>query len=335
MNDQEKETAAYPTPGCAASSRIRSALASFPGGKSLRFLRPLGFLGLCGLSVGGAVGADWPVLSLREAIERALNRHAQSVLLRPGWKAPMACCSRLAFIQIPLSFSSWKTGALEVAGVPAVARSGCLCLCFPTNRNLGQAGSTDRVGLQNTEQAALELQWRTWNVRQEVRRAYYGALLAQKRLQMMAENNQSFQQIVEYHRFRVREGAMAEADLIKVELEAERLSLDRETAALEGERSRFELLKAMGESATAAHFSLSDPGPIPMPATLASVSPCRQVRARFPSGEQAPSRRFFSDRRSRAIPAWQIAVSQVPHRRWQLPWSCCFDWPARSGLRYC
>ena len=55
---------------------------------------------------------------------------------------------------------------------------------------------------------------------------------------------------------------MAEADLIKVELEAERLSLDRETAALEGERSRFELLKAMGESATAAHFSLSDPGPI-------------------------------------------------------------------------
>ncbi|HEX2523697.1 MAG TPA: TolC family protein, partial [Terriglobia bacterium] len=126
--------------------------------------------------------------------------------------------------------------------------------------------------------------------------AYYGALLAQKRLQMMVENNQSFQQIVEYHRFRVREGAMAEADLIKVELEAERLSLDRETAALEGERSRFELLKAMGESATAAHFSLADPGPIPMPATMASASPVL-VKAQLASPRENRSDRGGSSSR--------------------------------------
>ena len=183
------------------------------------------------------------------------------------------------------------------------------------------------MGLQTTELAALELQWRRWNVRQEVRRAYYGALLAQKRLQMMAENNQSFQQIVEYHRFRVREGAMAEADLVKVELEAERLNLDRETAALEGERSRFELLKAMGQSAASAHFRLTDPGPDPH-----TCDDCvcgfsrRQNPGAVPLGRICWMAAVLLRVRSSAILAPRpVAVIQVVPRRSRLPWNSCFD----------
>ena len=196
----------------------------------------------------------------------------QSVQRRQDWKAPRDWLQQARIHPNPtfvFQLENWRFG-----GLPAFQPSQDLDVFVYVSQRIETSGKRARrtgVGLQTTELAALELQWRRWNVRQEVRRAYYGALLAQKRLQMMAENNQSFQQIVEYHRFRVREGAMAEADLVKVELEAERLNLDRETAALEGERSRFELLKAMGESAATAHFRLTDPGPVPIPATIASA----------------------------------------------------------------
>ncbi len=272
MNNQERGTVAYRSPRLAASSGSASATASRSRRKPLRFLRLLGILALCGFSSRGALGADWPVLSLREAIERALNRHAAIGAAEARLESTHGLLQQARVHPNPsfiFQLENWRFG-----GVPAFQPSQDLDVFAYVSQRIETAGKRDRrtgVGQQNTELAALELQWRRWNIRQEVRRAYYGALLAQKRLQMMVENNQSFQQIVEYHRFRVREGAMAEADLIKVELEAERLSLDRETAALEGERSRFELLKAMGESATAAHFRLTDPGPIPMPATLASA----------------------------------------------------------------
>ena len=134
MNDQEKETAAYPTPGCAASSRIRSALASFPGVKSLRFLRPLGFLGLCGLAIGGALGVDWPILGLSEAVEKALNRHASIGAAEARLESTQGLLtagphSSKSHFRFPVG----KLALWTVTGIPAVARSGRVCLRFTTN----------------------------------------------------------------------------------------------------------------------------------------------------------------------------------------------------------
>jgi cobalt-zinc-cadmium efflux system outer membrane protein len=272
MNDQEKETVANPIAGRDASRSINSALAPLSRRKILRLLRPSGLLAAIFLSIRVALGAEWPVLSLKEAVERALNRHAAITAAEARLESTHGLLQQARLYPNPsliFQLENWRFG-----GVPAFQPSQDLDVFAYVSQRIETAGKRARrteVGQQNTELAALELQWRRWSIRQDVRRAYYGALLAQKRLQMMVENNQSFQQIVEYHRFRVREGAMAEGDLIKVELEAERLNLDRESAALEGERSRFELLKAMGESATGAHFRLTDPGPVPVPATLAAA----------------------------------------------------------------
>jgi cobalt-zinc-cadmium efflux system outer membrane protein len=261
-------------------------------------------MGLCGLTIGGAVGADWPVLSLSEALERALNRHASISAAEARLESTQGLLQQAGFHPNPtfvFQLENWRFG-----GSPAFQPAQDLDVFAYVSHRIETSGKRARrtgVGLQTTEVAALELQWRRWNVRQEVRRAYYEALLAQKRLEMMVENNQSFEQIVEYHRFRVREGAMAEADLIKVELEAERLNLDRETAALQGERSRFELLKAMGESATAARFRLTDPGPVPIPATIASEgSPdvkteIHSARENTLRGAGSPSREDLGDLR--------------------------------------
>jgi cobalt-zinc-cadmium efflux system outer membrane protein len=217
------------------------------------------------------LGADLPVLSLADAVERALSRHAvitaaeARVHSTEGQLVQARAHPNPAFT---FQMENWR-----FSGSPAFQPAQDVDWFAYVSQRVETGGKRARrtdVGRQNTGLAALELELVKWNVRQEVRRAYYRALLAQKRLQMMIENNESFQQIVEYHRFRVREGAMAEADLIKVELEAARLGLERETGALESERSRFDLLKTMGESATTANLRLADPGGGPFPGMSAS-----------------------------------------------------------------
>jgi len=80
-----------------------------------------------------------------------------------------------------------------------------------------------------------------------VKSAYWRALAAQKRVNLLDESITTFQKIVDYHQARVREGAMAESELIRVRLEGERLRLDRNRANLDAARTRVALQLAMGD----------------------------------------------------------------------------------------
>ncbi|HBY63305.1 MAG TPA: hypothetical protein DEH78_26075, partial [Solibacterales bacterium] len=51
---------------------------------------------------------------------------------------------------------------------------------------------------------------------------------------------------MDYHELRVREGAMAEVDLIRIRLESERLAIAANAAALEADRARIALFREMG-----------------------------------------------------------------------------------------
>lgn len=115
-----------------------------------------------------------------------------------------------------------------------------------------------RVELAEQERTIAELQQRqlVWQIRQEVRRAFWRAFLAQREFELLEENARVFEQITNYHEVRVREGAMAEADLIRVRLEEERLQLTREEAAVQAERSRSDLVRAMGGGAYNPDFRL-------------------------------------------------------------------------------
>lgn len=229
---------------------------------------------LGGLLTVPAFGADLPALNLADAIERALSRHAVIAAAQARLHSAEGLVVQARAHPNPaftFQMENWR-----FTGSPVFQPGQDVDWFAFVSQRVETGGKRARrtdVGRQNTGLAALELELVKWNVRQEVRRAYYRALLAQKRLQMMTENNESFQQIVDYHRFRVREGAMAEADLIKVELEAARLSLERETGALESERSRFELLKAMGDSSTTANFRLADPASVPFPVGRSTSQP--------------------------------------------------------------
>lgn len=101
------------------------------------------------------------------------------------------------------------------------------------------------LGLRNAE---LELEILRRQVAFRVRYAYWAAAGAQRSHELLTASQKNFQQIVEYHEIRVREGAMAESDLLRVRLESERIMLSANNAKLDAERARVLLFREMGES---------------------------------------------------------------------------------------
>ena len=115
---------------------------------------------------------------------------------------------------------------------------------------------------QDLKIAELEKQAIEWRIRQDVRQAFLRALLIQKQLAILRESGTFFQQVVDYHRVRVEQGATAEADLIKVQLEQERLGLAVESAQADAEKARLDLLRMMGVTDLQTNFQLAELPPL-------------------------------------------------------------------------
>lgn len=81
-----------------------------------------------------------------------------------------------------------------------------------------------------------------------VAEAYWTAVGAGRVRDLLRQDVVNFEQIVEYHRHRVREGAAAEVDLIRVQLERDRLEVEAQVAAREAERTRITLFREMGRT---------------------------------------------------------------------------------------
>ena len=76
--------------------------------------------------------------------------------------------------------------------------------------------------------------------------AYWYAVGAARAFELLEESARNFERIVTYHRDRVREGAMAGADLLRVELEQDRLRTLASNAQREAESARLALFREMG-----------------------------------------------------------------------------------------
>ncbi|HLV02914.1 MAG TPA: TolC family protein [Acidobacteriota bacterium] len=139
------------------------------------------------------------------------------------------------------------------------------------------------VASEDQRLAELELEALRWQIQQEVKLAYWQALATQKELNLLKENLSYFNEITEYHRVRVREGVMAEADLIRVLLEEKRMELEIARAELEAQRARSRLLRSMGSPAQTPDFQLVD---------LPLTHPTRAGVGRSELIETAVTRRF-------------------------------------------
>jgi cobalt-zinc-cadmium efflux system outer membrane protein len=82
----------------------------------------------------------------------------------------------------------------------------------------------------------------------EVKAAYQRVANARLRLELLRENHNNLNQLAGMNEIRVKEGYTAEGDLIKARLEAQRVEFQMRKVNLEYERSRIELLRAMGAS---------------------------------------------------------------------------------------
>lgn len=118
-----------------------------------------------------------------------------------------------------------------------------------TFETAGKRGKRVELASQGLRSAELELSVLRRQVVRSVVLAYWAAAGAQRMYELLEESRKNFQQIVEYHEIRVREGAMAESDLLRVKLEAGRIALAANNAKLDAARARIELFRTMGQTA--------------------------------------------------------------------------------------
>ena len=82
----------------------------------------------------------------------------------------------------------------------------------------------------------------------EIKRLYYGALLARYYVEIANENRQTFQQLAQFNLTRFEEGAIAEIDLIKVRLERMKVDSIQRQAELNYRQAGIRLLEKLGET---------------------------------------------------------------------------------------
>src|SRR5437870_2856997 len=85
----------------------------------------------------------------------------------------------------------------------------------------------------------------------EVKRLYFQAVLARRDIEVAAENRQMFGQLVQFNLARFQEGAIPEADLIKVRLERIKFDSALKQAELSSRQAMFRMAERLEDDAVA------------------------------------------------------------------------------------
>jgi len=104
---------------------------------------------------------------------------------------------------------------------------------------------TDAAG-EAVRRAELEHDALNRQIGWRVKQAYWAAAGAQAARGVLEETVKNFQQIIVYHENRLKEGAVAGADLLRVRIEGERLKIAVNGASLDAERTLVQLGREMG-----------------------------------------------------------------------------------------
>ncbi len=199
---------------------------------------------LCVLSAGAE-----ETLTLESAVRSALESHP---LLAEGRQRVESARGQVR--QAPLTYNpklilqaenyrGWGTRPIQTS-----RETDDFAYLQQTFETAGKRGKRAELATRGLRAAELELEVLRRNVARDVSLAYWAALGAEKMRELLLESVRNFQKIVEYHEIRVREGAMAENDLLRVRLELGRIELAANNAALDAAKARIELFRAMGRT---------------------------------------------------------------------------------------
>jgi cobalt-zinc-cadmium efflux system outer membrane protein len=182
-------------------------------------------------------------LSLQEAVDEALTS-------RPVLKADAARVAAAEGAQrqaaahptgeFQFSNENLRRGQIYTRDVDTLA-----ILTVPLDlagRRGARTGVADQhVAVVTSESAASRVQ-----VVRAVTAAYWEAREAQEARDVLKAAVDAFQQVVDYHAAQFRVGVIPEQDLLRTQLESERLKVTAGLAALDASRTRSALLKAIG-----------------------------------------------------------------------------------------
>lgn len=191
-----------------------------------------------------------PELSVRAAVERALASHPLLDTAARRVDASVALQAQAGLAPNPrlvLQHENTRPGSYRHPFVH-YRDTDQFAFLQQTLETGGKRGQRLDLAAASKQRVELERELLSQQIAARVAVAYWTALGAARVHAILVESAENLQRVVEYHEIRVREGAIAEADLLRVRVEAQRLNVDINHAFLAAERARIHLFREMGQS---------------------------------------------------------------------------------------
>jgi len=154
----------------------------------------------------------------------------------------------------------------------------------------GRRGNRIAVGEANIGRSRLEEEQLRRDIGFRVREAYWLALGVQFARELYEQNDRYFKQVVEYHEARLKEGKIAEVDVLRVRLQAEQIRAALENARLDVDKAQLLLAREMGVI-TAGPWQLTEHfDQLEEPRTAKGPVPSTLVESRLAAQELAAAR---------------------------------------------
>lgn len=236
------------------------------------------FLVSAGLTLGLRAQPLPGILELDDAIELALSRHADLDAARAAIDARAGSTRQAGLSPNPLF--SLQTENWRFYGNPGFSASRDLDLFAWVSVPIETARKrTRRVELAEADEriAEYERQLAAWRIRQSVKKAYWNALATVSDVKMLERSRETLERLEDYHEVRVRLGATAEVDLIKVRVEVGRSELALSGAEMEVSRAKIAVLEAMGIAELSTGFELRQPDAWPVDVSWDDAEATRQT----------------------------------------------------------
>jgi cobalt-zinc-cadmium efflux system outer membrane protein len=212
-----------------------------------------GALLIMGMAVGQASAQQ--TLSLREAVDRALasrpslKAEAERVNVAEGLQKQ---ANALPNPEFQFQNENLRPGQTYTRDVDTLAY-----VVQPLDI-LGKRARRVDAAAQGVARTQAEYDLAKLRTVRDVKLAYWAARGAAQSRDLLRDTITNFQQIIDYNNARLKVGTIAEQDVLRVQLEGERLAITASIAALRAARAESELLRQMGDGSATA-VTLNEP----------------------------------------------------------------------------
>jgi outer membrane protein, heavy metal efflux system len=206
------------------------------------------------IGIAGSNASAQQALSLREAVDRALasrpslKAEAERVGVAEGMRQQAGALPNPEFQFQNENLRPGQTYSRDVDTLAYVVQ--------PLDV-LGKRGRRVDAAQQTVVRTQAEYDLAKLRTVRDVKLAYWAARGAQQSRDLLKSTVANFQQIVDYNIARLRVGTIAEQDVLRVQLEGERLAITANLAALRASRAEADLLRQIGDG-TATNVTLTE-----------------------------------------------------------------------------